>query len=301
MIKRPKTAVSFLFLIVVFPVQICFCNGPITKKDHFQITNVIDVIHDWKNKHDAKSSKLPFITLSYAQSLDGKIALCESRDKDGYMNSSSSSNLPISGIESLHLTHALRSVHDGIVVGGKTLFIDNPRLSNRLWGNDQPRPIILDPYLKYIQQLGKTRKVKNAIVCCSEDAKLDGTQYDNNLMYLRCKMDKKGRLLDLLDVFQQLKSQYNIRSIMVEGGATVISSLVSQRLVDCVCLTIAPKFIGQQQGLSPITSIPENESDYRWIDLVKSTTAANSSTQWFALGSDCIFLAAWPEGYIDKN
>ena len=47
----------------------------------------------------------PFVTLSWAQSLDGSIALEQGR------------RYAVSGPESLALTHALRSAHDAILVG----------------------------------------------------------------------------------------------------------------------------------------------------------------------------------------
>lgn len=64
-------------------------------------------------------SNRPFITLSYAQSLDGSIALFDKR------------RALISGTESLVLTHAIRRVHDAILVGAGTIDRDNPKLTVR--------------------------------------------------------------------------------------------------------------------------------------------------------------------------
>jgi riboflavin biosynthesis pyrimidine reductase len=113
-------------------------------------------------------SHRPFVTLAFAMSLDGKIAVQQQpvhnnqarHDEDAdtteplrSATSYSSSNLPISGSSSRRLTHGLRSLHDGIMIGRGTAVIDAPRLNNRLYHNHnhnkndihQPRPIILDP------------------------------------------------------------------------------------------------------------------------------------------------------------
>lgn len=65
----------------------------------------------------------PFITLTFAQSLDGKIS------KKGQQ-------ILISGKESLAMTHRLRSLHDGIMVGIGTALIDNPQLNGNKTRND---------------------------------------------------------------------------------------------------------------------------------------------------------------------
>lgn len=59
----------------------------------------------------------PFVTLTYAQSLDGKIAGLNGRQ------------LILSGQESMIMTHKLRTVHDAIMVGIGTVLNDDPRLS----------------------------------------------------------------------------------------------------------------------------------------------------------------------------
>lgn len=63
----------------------------------------------------------PFITLTFAQSLDGKIA------KQGQQ-------MLISGKESMAMTHRLRTLHDGILVGIGTALVDDPQLNGRNYG-----------------------------------------------------------------------------------------------------------------------------------------------------------------------
>lgn len=64
------------------------------------------------------SSRLPFVTLTYAQALDGSIA--GPRGAEG-------ARLILSGPKSMALTHGLRAIHDAILVGANTVLV-NPAL-----------------------------------------------------------------------------------------------------------------------------------------------------------------------------
>ncbi|HLB48279.1 MAG TPA: RibD family protein, partial [Anaerolineales bacterium] len=77
----------------------------------------------------------PFVTLTYAQSLDGSIGLPGQR-------------LELSGPESTRMTHELRTQHDGILVGIGTVLADDPRLTVRHAVGRNPQPIVLDSRLR---------------------------------------------------------------------------------------------------------------------------------------------------------
>jgi riboflavin biosynthesis pyrimidine reductase len=95
----------------------------------------------------------PFITLAYAQTLDGMIA-AKLPNK-----TTTTTNMKISSPKSLLLTHKLRNMHDAILVGGSTFEIDEPRLNSRLpkltttASLQQPMPIVLDTHLRHLQQI----------------------------------------------------------------------------------------------------------------------------------------------------
>ncbi|KAG2199031.1 hypothetical protein INT46_010271 [Mucor plumbeus] len=97
----------------------------------------------------------PFITLTFAQSLDGKIA------KQGQQ-------ILISGKESMAMTHRLRTLHDGILVGIGTALIDNPQLNARYLSASeiaikQPQPIVLDPSLRLSSNCKLVKNYLNGI------------------------------------------------------------------------------------------------------------------------------------------
>src|SRR5690606_26331964 len=57
-------------------------------------------------------------------------------------------SLVLSNEESTRLTHQLRSMHDGIMVGIGTVLTDDPQLTVREWSGSSPQPIVLDSHLR---------------------------------------------------------------------------------------------------------------------------------------------------------
>ena len=74
----------------------------------------------------AEANRRPFVTLTYAQSLDGSIASADSLP------------LHLSGSKAAEMTHLLRSSNDAILVGIGTVIADDPRLTVRLGGRQGP-------------------------------------------------------------------------------------------------------------------------------------------------------------------
>ena len=81
-------------------------------------------------------SSLPYVTVSYAQSLDGRIA-AQSGDSRG-----------LGSPESLVLAHELRRDHQAILVGIGTVLADDPMLTCRLVQGRNPIRVILDSELR---------------------------------------------------------------------------------------------------------------------------------------------------------
>lgn len=269
------------------------------------LANVVKIKHS--REEFLHSERLPFICVSYAQTLDGHIARVNK-------NKETSSNLKLSSKESFLLTHALRSEFDGILIGGKTLEADNPRMSNRLWSErhefedgkvvmkrnfadlQQPIPIILDTNLRHLMGMVDSSQMVNAamnhklvIVCCSQEAfekhrkRIESYCISNNLPIelLPSELNEATPALDIEDIARKLHRIHGIRSIMVEGGASVISGLFShhRELVHCLCVTICPKIIGSS-GLNAFGSA-----------YIGSNMEFDESN-CFKLGRDCIFLAS---------
>jgi GTP cyclohydrolase II len=183
-----------------------------------------------------KPKDRPLVTLSYAQSLDGSIAARRGRP------------LQISGTESAILTHQLRANHDSILVGVGTVLADDPQLTVRLVDGDDPQPVILDSTLR--------TPLNSALVSAgtpwiattnrADPEKVEAfASLDVRLLHLPASNNGQVDLQGLLECLHQMGA----RSLMVEGGAGVISSFINSQLVDYMILTISPMIVG---GLSAV-------------------------------------------------
>jgi riboflavin-specific deaminase-like protein len=175
----------------------------------------------------------PYITISYAQSLDGSIATLNK------------SRLQLSGRESMLLTHQLRASCQAILVGIGTVLADNPSLTVRLAGGRNPQPIILDTHLRTPPDatLVQRSDLSTWIVNGNHDRVRSGHALSQKgATLIGCRCDDDG-LIDLLVLMDTL-ARRQIDSIMVEGGARVITSFVRLKLVDLFVITVSPKLIG---------------------------------------------------------
>ena len=200
--------------------------------------NLHQQIEQWlvQSKAAVQLVDRPFVTLSYAQSLDGSIAL-HAREP-----------LLLSGENALRLTHQLRSIHDGILVGIGTVLSDNPQLTVRHWSGINPQPIVLDSHLRI-----------------PSDARL--CERDDKPCWVFTTNDEQPLALDGVDITalegdadgrvclrRMLAALYarGIRSLMVEGGAHVISAFLKAGLVDAAVITITPTFVGGYKAVNDL-------------------------------------------------
>ena len=190
------------------------------------VPNPLDMIVSFAN------GGKPFVTVCYAQTLDGSIS------------TKSGETLLISGPESMRLTHQLRSKHDGILVGVNTVLADNPRLNVRLVEGDNPRPIILDSRLRTPTnaRLFSSGAAPIIFTSAQADASLVQDLVVAGASVERLPIDGNGRLA-LSEAIAKLP-KYGIRGVMVEGGSQIITSFLELGLADGVVVTISPQFVG---------------------------------------------------------
>ena len=157
--------------------------------------------------------KRPYIILKWAESADGFMDRRRDKNEKG-INWISKPNTKL-------VTHQWRSEEACILVGRKTVEIDNPSLTTREVNGPNPIRLIIDPNLK----LKKEYKVFN------DDAQ---TYLFNNLKNLRIdnvahiKVGKENLLSDILSFVYEQK--WN--SILVEGGASTIDQFLEKNLWD---------------------------------------------------------------------
>jgi 3,4-dihydroxy 2-butanone 4-phosphate synthase/GTP cyclohydrolase II len=180
----------------------------------------------------------PLVTLSYAQSLDGCIAARPGE------------KLALSGSESMQMTHQLRAMHDAILVGIGTLLADDPRLTVRLVQGQDPQPIVMDSHLRIPLEAGLLQNTRRPWIACLEDAnpKKSAELEALGVNLLHISADSAG-CVSAPALLERL-AHININSLMVEGGARVISTFLQHKLVDRIVLTVAPVFLGGLRAVS---------------------------------------------------
>jgi len=206
----------------------------------------------------------PFITISYAQSVDGSIATGD--------------RLPIqlSGPESAVLTHQIRAASDAVLIGVGTLLADDPRLTVRLAEGSNPQPIILDTHLRtpLSARLVTQTDLSPWIISAYNNSSNRIEAFKNaGATPLPCATGRDGKI-DLHALMAML-AEMQVNSIMVEGGAKVITSFVHSRLIDQFIITVSPRLVG---GLQVI--------DSNGLNLNTNLTLAHVSYQRF--GNDLV-------------
>ena len=164
----------------------------------------------------------PVVTLGYAQTLDGRLA------------TSTGSSRWISAHESLRFSHELRAEHDAIMVGAGTVCTDDPRLTVRLAAGRNPLRVVVDstlrtPLTAAVLTEGAAPGTVFAVTDRVSAAKRDKVRALGATV-LCLPTDAGGRvgLIALLAALHKM----GIGSVLVEGGAQMITALLQVRLVD---------------------------------------------------------------------
>jgi diaminohydroxyphosphoribosylaminopyrimidine deaminase/5-amino-6-(5-phosphoribosylamino)uracil reductase len=174
---------------------------------------------------------LPYVTVKFAQSLDGRIAT-----KNG-------SSKWISSEKSLVFAHKLRALNDAILIGANTANHDDPQLTVRLASGRNPIRIILTSSGRLTKNLRLLNdKSARTIIATGKSAKTFA-----NTETIR--LPQKGDSLDL-KVLLKVLAKMEITSLLVEGGSGAITGFLKQKLADKIIIVSAPILIGD--GISAI-------------------------------------------------
>ena len=192
-----------------------------------------------------QSTGLPFVTVKYAMSLDGKIATFSGDSKW------------ISGEESRHFVHNLRYINDAIMAGANTVIADDPQLTSRCGSGrggtakKQPLRVIIDGMgltpvkAKVFGEPGNTIIVIGRKITNEEKEAYQGVGAEI------LEMPSNDGYIELKELMTELGKR-RIMSVLVEGGSILFGSMFDQRLVDKVIAFVAPIIIGGDKAKTAI-------------------------------------------------
>jgi 2,5-diamino-6-(ribosylamino)-4(3H)-pyrimidinone 5'-phosphate reductase len=182
-------------------------------------------------------SPRPFVVLNAAISLDGKIATFTG---DSRMSSPAD----------MKRTHRLRASVDAIIVGLRTLLVDDPKLTVKFFKGHTPYRIIVDskartPLSSYVVRTAKNIPTIVAVTSAAPKTRILTLQ-EKGVTVLVCG---KGPLVSPKVLLRRLGT-LGIRKILLEGGGTLNWSMLSNGLVDEVWVAITPRILGGADAVS---------------------------------------------------
>jgi len=187
------------------------------------------------------STGLPWVTLKWAMTLDGKIA---TRTGDSRW---------VSGEAAQRYAHRLRAKHASVLVGLGTALADDPLLTVRHVRGRQPTRIVLDGRGELLLE---SRLVQSAMdvplwVAITQLAPEDWrwALVDKGVKVLEIAADTHGHI-DIMALLCELGSR-EVMSLLVEGGSKTLGSFFDAGLWNQASVVIAPKLAGGKEAPGP--------------------------------------------------
>ncbi|MDI6639846.1 MAG: 2,5-diamino-6-(ribosylamino)-4(3H)-pyrimidinone 5'-phosphate reductase [Methanocellales archaeon] len=180
----------------------------------------------------------PFVFINAAMSADGKISTYERRQTR------------ISGQRDLERVDQLRASADGIMVGIGTVLADNPSLTVKS-GEKNPIRIVVDSMARTPVDAEVISRKGHAIIAVSKSAPCERVNALREKADIIVAGDERVSLPELLS---ELKKK-GINRLMVEGGATLNWSLISEGLVDEIYVYIGNMIIGGKDAPTLIEGV----------------------------------------------
>jgi 3,4-dihydroxy 2-butanone 4-phosphate synthase/GTP cyclohydrolase II len=227
--------------------------------------------------HEApRHAPRPPVTIHYAQTLDGRLA---TRTGDSQW---------ISGEPSTTFAHRLRASHSAIMVGAGTVVADDPRLTTRLAEGPSSMRIVVDSTLRLpptarLVTDGAAPTVLATTERASRRRRHLFATAGADVLVLPAGPDGRVDLGALLDEL----GRRGLDSLLVEGGAGLITALLREHRVRRLVVSIAPMIVGA--GIEAIGD----------LDIVRLRDAVAFRRATFSqVGPDVIFdgeLEPWTE------
>lgn len=193
-----------------------------------------------------QTEKLPYITIKTATTLDGKIATSTGNSKW------------ITDEKSRYEVQKLRNEYDAILTSSKTVIADNPSLTCRAKNGRNPVRIIIDSKLRTpVDSRVYNDDGAKVITIISENVKDELiNKYPKNIQFIKCS--EKDNHIDLKEAVQKLFNS-GIKSILIECGGKLNAEFIKENLADELIQFIAPKILGDKNGINFVESFERNE------------------------------------------
>ncbi|MBV9058190.1 MAG: GTP cyclohydrolase II RibA [Pseudonocardiales bacterium] len=173
----------------------------------------------------------PYVVLTYALTLDGRIATAVG------------DSMRFSGQEQRCVSHALRAACDAVMVGVGTVLRDDPQLIVGLVPGISPLRIVLDSTLRMPSTARMLDGGPVTVVLTTDRAAESDRERLQALGAGIRVVPASPAGVDLPAALGVLR-EIGVRTLLVEGGARVITSLLGDRLVDRLIVGTSAKIVG---------------------------------------------------------
>jgi len=194
----------------------------------------------------ASKFKRPYITLKFAQSIDGHIALKNYKSKW------------ITNINTRKIAHNIRTFNDAVLIGSNTLKKDNPVIDCRLTNYKNNPDVIILSTKSLVNYKARLFAIPDRSIYIYSVKKIREKFHTENVKIKQVKSIKGN--LNLKAILKDLYKE-GINSILVEGGSYTLSQFFKQKLFEEIYVMIAPKIFGK--GVSPFADFQINSINHR--------------------------------------
>ncbi|MGE0828983.1 MAG: RibD family protein [Hyphomonadaceae bacterium] len=180
----------------------------------------------------------PEIILKLATSMDGRIATAQGESKW------------ITGELARAKVHRLRADCDGVLVGSGTALADDPELTARLTpaAAKQPVRVVLDTDLRLpsTSKLARTSDQGAVVVYAARGLEPSAVERMTSVGAKVVFVPRAVGGVELEAVFADLKANWGVNTLLVEGGGSIAASLIKRGFVDRIEWFRAPIILGEE-------------------------------------------------------
>jgi diaminohydroxyphosphoribosylaminopyrimidine deaminase/5-amino-6-(5-phosphoribosylamino)uracil reductase len=193
--------------------------------------------------HKFMRDGMPFVTFKVGQTLDGKIAMRNGRSKW------------ITSAPARRMGRRMRAEAQAIMVGVGTVIEDDPALLPIPPRKRNYYRCVLDSGLRTPPRseiVRTAREVPTIVYCCRDSEKARSRLEKSGVIVRRIRTSRQG--VDLRAALEDLASM-GVMHVFVEGGSRVASSFVRSGLVDRLAAFVAPRLVGDADGLGSFSNL----------------------------------------------